>query len=319
MPDSRFIFNDEDTINSYGFRIPTKGIKLNRFEKNPVMLDMHWNDTSSVMGKWEDVKNENGILSGIPVFDVEDEKALKLKGKVDRGFVNSCSMGVRFKRENLVLVGEELVLKECELYEVSIVAVPSNQNSIRLYAEGANQPLSDDEATNLCLSISQNDNLKTDINMKFKLTDAAALALGFTAGTEVDATEISANVERLQVSLTSTEGKLTAANNEIASLKNAQETAKLSGITAKVDKAVTEGKINADKKQAFIDLGVANESLLDSTLEALTGKTSLAAQVFNMQGATDVKTADDFQKLSLAEQMEFKKSRPQDYQKIFKI
>ena len=76
-----FVFNDESVANSYGFIIPTSGISLKRFKQNPIMLDSHWNSTKSVLGKWEDVKVENGQLTGVPVFDSEDEDVTKIQGK----------------------------------------------------------------------------------------------------------------------------------------------------------------------------------------------------------------------------------------------
>lgn len=47
----RFILNDENVTNSYGFKIKTEGIRLGRFEANPVMLDGHSNMNLSVIGK----------------------------------------------------------------------------------------------------------------------------------------------------------------------------------------------------------------------------------------------------------------------------
>ena len=119
-----FVFNDQNQANSYGFRILTAGISLKRFNKNPIMLNQHWNSTSNVLGKWESLKVEKDLLLGEPVFDVADEEALKVSGKVDRGFINSCSMGITFKREDLKIIGTELIMEKCELYECSIVAVP---------------------------------------------------------------------------------------------------------------------------------------------------------------------------------------------------
>ena len=63
-----FVFNDEKVKNSYGFSIPTSGISLKRFHKNPVMLDSHYNSTRGVLGSWDDVKAEKGMLTGLPVF-----------------------------------------------------------------------------------------------------------------------------------------------------------------------------------------------------------------------------------------------------------
>lgn len=55
MKKTRFILNNDTSINSYGFRILTAGINLTRFKQNPVMLDQHLNTTSAVIGRWLDL------------------------------------------------------------------------------------------------------------------------------------------------------------------------------------------------------------------------------------------------------------------------
>ena len=152
-----FVFNDQTQANSYGFRILTAGISLKRFNKNPIMLDQHYNSTSAVLGKWNNLKVENDLLLGEPLFDVDREAAAEVAGQVEREFINSCSMGITFKREDLKIIGTELIMEKCELYECSIVAVPSNANSIRLYAESG-ELLKDDEVKQLCLSLQPEEN-----------------------------------------------------------------------------------------------------------------------------------------------------------------
>lgn len=150
----KFIFNDETIYNSYGFRTDNKGIDLTRFTQNPIMLDGHWNDNESVIGKWQDF-NFNGInLSGLPVFDMEDGKAKMIAGKVERGFIKACSMGLVFSPENMVIEANgKWLLSKSELLEVSIVPVPSNKNAIRLYAEknGEYELMNEDEIK-MCLT-----------------------------------------------------------------------------------------------------------------------------------------------------------------------
>ena len=319
MPKKPFVFNDEKIKNSYGFSIPSKGISLKRFKKNPIMLDSHWNSTNSVLGKWENIKLENGILTGEPIFDSDDKDVAKIEGKVERGFIKSCSMGIMFNREDLKLIAGVLVLEKCELYEVSIVAVPSNSNSIRLYVDGAKEALTDAEVQNLCLSLipvedavdlTLENKQNPKENMKIKLTAAAALILGISADTEQDSAELSAKIVALNAKKTAAELKLTAKLND-------EETAKLAALNLQVDEAVKTGQVAADKKAEFVNLGIANPELLTSTLAAIPKKKSLAAIVTNADGTVAVKTADDFQKLTLEAQLEFKKTKPEEYQKLF--
>lgn len=324
MPKSKkdnkaFIFNDENTTNSYGFKIPTKGIGLKRFKKNPVMLDSHRNSTASVLGKWEKTKADGAFLTGEPVFDNEDEKVKEISGKVERGFINSCSMGVLFKREDLKVINGELVLTKCELMEVSIVAIPSNSNAVRLYAsDNEDKILSDEEIQNLCLSVNPPVDLSQEpknknVNMKIKLTTAAVAALGLTVGqNEIESEDLNAKVVALSARAVSAELKL-------QSRLEADEQAKLTAINAQVDAAVKSGQISADKKEDFVKLGVANSELLTSTLASIPVKKSLGAAITPTGGnaETKVETKEDFQKLSTAEQMQFKAENPDQYIKLF--
>ncbi|MGJ5643213.1 HK97 family phage prohead protease [Formosa sp. S-31] len=319
MPKTRFVFNDEAQKNSYGFFIPTNGVDLTRFSKNPIMLDSHVNSTRAVIGAWEDIKADKGILSGLPVFDSDDESAAVIEGKVNRGFIKSCSMGVRFNRDDLKFVAGELVLEKCELYEVSIVAVPSNANAIRLYVDDSNTPLTEQEVQNLCLALAPTDpaglnptqNPQNE-NMKITLTSAAALALGYAATQlEHDADAVSERVVKLQAEKQAAELKYNA-------LKEAEEQKALEGIKNKVQLAHKAGKINADKIEEFVNLGIANESLLDTTLAAIPAKASLAAQVKGGEaGSGEVKTVEDFMKLSLEQKLAFKAENTEAYKQLF--
>ncbi len=313
MPDKkyqkRFVLNDETVTNSYGFSIVTKGINLNRFKKNPVMLDSH--DSRNAIGRWKNVEVENVQLTGEPEFDTEDEQAMKVAGKVERGFVNGCSMGVAFDPNNLKLVGKKVVLTACELYEASIVAVPSNANAVRLYSSETGKLLQDSEVKELCLSVVNQEisiNQKTE-QMKITLTPAAALALGFGSTTEVDAAELSAKIETLETARSS-------AVAELSAIKQAEEKKKIEAIQLQVKQAVERGKIPATKTDEFVQLGVANPELLTGTLEAIPAKQKFGADLGG-KDTSEVKTADDFQKLSLQEQLAFKANYPNEYLKMF--
>lgn len=313
-----FVFNDETIPNSYGFIIPTSGINLKRFKKNPIMLDSHFNSTRSVLGNWEDIKAENGKLTALPVFDSDDEDVTKIQGKVDRGFIKSCSMGVTFKREDLKMVAGKLVLEKCELYECSIVAVPSNANSIRLYAPDSDKPLDDDEVKTLCLSLGSKPNVPTTENenenvdtMKITLTSVAALALGFaTTQLEHDVDDVNAKIEKLSA-------EKAAALLKLEVLEDNQKAAAKTAIESQVELAIKAGKIPADKKDKFVSLGLVDADLLTETLGGIPAKKSLGAQIDNPAGdAGEVKTMEQFQKLSLDAQLAFKADQPEAYTKL---
>jgi HK97 family phage prohead protease len=310
-----FVFNDQTQENSYGFRILTAGISLKRFNKNPMMLDQHYNSTSSVLGKWQNVKVEKDLLLGEPVFDLDDETALKISGKVEREFINSCSMGITFKREDLKIIGTELIMEKCELYECSIVAVPSNANSIRLYAESG-ELLKDEEVKQLCLSLQPLENqileIKTIDMKKITLSLAVLVALSFDKTTpEVDVETVEAAVLKL--------------SNENATLKAKQlaheaaaETAQEKAIEEMVTLAIVEGRIPATKKEDFIQLANANFELAKNTIASIPAKVNLGTQIVPGTN-TSVATKADFQKLTLDEQLAFKTNNEVEYKKMFNV
>lgn len=317
-----FVFNDENQANSYGFRILTAGISLKRFKNNPVMLDQHYNSTSAVLGLWENLTIDKALLLGEPVFDIEDPDALKVSGKVERNIIKSCSMGITFKREDLKIIGEELIMTKCELYECSIVAVPSNANSIRLYAAESGTLLKDEEIKQLCLCLQPEtpetiDPVHLELNpihdmKKITLTLAVLTALSFDKATpEVDVEAVEAAVLKLSTD----NAELTA---KVLAFEAKEESAATLAIETMVSLAITEGRIPATKKEDFVKLAALNFDLAKSTLEGIPAKVVLGAGIVpNIPGA--VASKEDFQKLGLDAQLAFKTNSPEEYKKLFNV
>ena len=318
----KFILNDETEANSYGFYIITAGIKLDRFEKNPVMLSDHWNFNSNVIGRWHDIEINGTQLLAAPEFDTEDEEAAKIAGKVERDFIKGVSMGILFSPENMIYLNGNIILTECELCEASIVPVPSNKNAVRLYnTEG--ELLKEDEIKSLCLSVPQNQsNLNLEINMKkILLSIPALMALGIT-NPDKDGVEESV-IDSKVLDLSGKLEKLTQENEALKlaakTAKEAQEAELKKSVTEKVNLGVTQGKIPADKTDQFINLGLASLDALNTALDSIPAKTSLGAVIIPGGNAvSEVKTLDDFQKLSTDQQLSFKQTNPTEYQKLFK-
>lgn len=320
-----FIFNDESQENSYGFSILTEGIDLTRFLKNPVMLSDHWNSNWNVIGKWNDVKKEGAILTGLPEFDTDDKDAAAIGGKVERGFINACSMGIVFDRENLSVIGGKVFLTKCELVEVSVVPVPSNANSVRLMHEDG-KVMDEKEIQELSLSIipsikNPELNLKIDNMKKIILSLGALMALGFKDQPEggLDASEVEAKILSLSAELAKVKGEKEAL--ELAQ-KQAEEKAKAEAktrIEQKVALAITNGQFKADQKDEMVNLGLTSETALDTVIGSIPVKQNFSGKVTSTENinTSEVKTMDDFQKLSLEAQLAFKNDNPEEYKKLF--
>lgn len=321
------IINDENVANSYGFKIPTAGIGLQRFRKNPVMLKDHRNSIDNVLGSIEDVTAEKGLLTGSPVFVENDDEVDVIKNKYDQGFIRACSMGIIFHRDDMKVVGGVLILEKCELMEVSLVAVPSNQNAVRLYAaetfkEGQeNTPLSDEEIQNLCLNLQTTNpeplkNQNTNMS-KIKLSASTAKILGLAATEqEIDVAVFDAKVMALNAKLTQANADLSAAQTKIEGFESANEAAKLQAVNNQVDEALSAGKITADNRETFVNLGVANPDLLKETLASLPAKKSLSADVNNKKGG-EAMTKEEFMKMDDAAKLSWKTANLDEYKQLF--
>lgn len=314
----RFILNDESVMNSYGFRIKTAGIYLGRFEANPVMLDGHNPSNLSVIGKWKDIKVENGKLSADTEFDLEDDNAKTIAGKVERGVIKGASMGISFSKKDFSYENGELILQKCSLHEASIVAIPSNAGALRLTMDG--EELSETDIKSLCLSIAQNSEdfkPKIENTMKLKLSQLAFIALGFPTHTQ-EATEeqVNAAVLALEKDKKDLEAKLSLSEEKVNAFVEKDKKAKLSATNKMLDDAIASGKITADNRQKFADLAVQNFELVKETLDAIPAKKNFSAGITTPTGTSGVATMEDFQKLSLDEQLAFKNANPEAYKQL---
>lgn len=316
----RFILNDENVTNSYGFKIKTAGIDLKRFEANPVMLDGHNPSNLSVIGKWTEIKAENGKLSADTDFDMEDENAKTIAGKVERGIIKGASMGISFSKKDFSYQDGELVLEKCSLHEASIVAIPSNAGALRLMMDG--EEISETDIIALCLSIKQNQEYykpKFNHKMKLKLSQLAFVALGFDGQTEeAEQEQINTAILKLQEERNGLKAQLALSEEKVNAFIEKEKEAKLTATNKMLDEAVACGKITADKRQTFADLAAQNFDLAKSTLDSLPAKQNFSAGVKTPAGTSAVATMEDFQKLSLDEQLAFKAANPDAYKELLK-
>jgi caudovirus prohead protease len=313
----RFVLNDEKVANSYGFHILSAGVSLERFLANPVMLDGHNQNNHSVIGSWQNVVLEEGKLFAEPLFDMQDENAKMIAGKVERGVIRGASMGIAFHKKDLAYEGGAVVLKKCSLFEASIVAIPSNANALRLQMDGVE--VSEEQIKELCLSFSKTNptNPINTVDMKIQLTQLALVALGMNASCkELSAEEIETAILALSKDRDTLKEKLSLSEEQVAAYV-AKEKAQREALTAQMlDEAIKSGKITADKRQTFADLAAQNFELAKATLEGIPAKKTFSSGVTTPTGVTGVATMEDFQKLSLDEKLAFKNGNPEAYQKL---
>ena len=124
-----FIISDE-SVNADGFVIQTKGIRTERFKKDPVMLYMHARE-KGVIGRWDNIRTEGSQLIADAVFDENNPLGKEVKERVDGGFLSSASIGLSVL--NYERIDGVDTVTDCELTEVSIVDIPSNRNAVKLF------------------------------------------------------------------------------------------------------------------------------------------------------------------------------------------
>lgn len=238
---SKRIILSDSSLNRYGYRVLTEGINYSAFEKNPILLYMHFRDEGSpywgtykAIGHWEDIRVEDGVLSAEPVFDKVDELSQTIAAKFEAGTFNAASISIRIlatsgEKEYLVPGQTRETVTKCELMEASIVDIPANANAVRLY----------DRDTSACLAIGmenvavpllQKVTTPMNLNAKWK-TVLAFLGIGedkaeATQLTEKQLESLNAEMERLQTEnarlaseKAEADKQLQAANAEVTTLK----------------------------------------------------------------------------------------------------
>lgn len=129
----RMIVSDE-SVDADSERVLMRGARLERFKRNPVLFYMH-DKYGLPIGKWKDIRIENGKLTAEPEFDMQDEYAREIARKYEQGFLKAASIGFRVYARSedpaMMLPGQKrATITDWELIEVSIVSIPANPNAL---------------------------------------------------------------------------------------------------------------------------------------------------------------------------------------------
>lgn len=127
----RQVLSDE-SMNSKGFIVLNDGVVWSRYKKNPVLLVEH-EDSSVPIGKITDIRLDAGKWTGALVF-AGTERGGEAERLYNDGFYNAVSIGGTAKKARKD--GRDYAV-EFVVYEVSLVAVPANENAVS-YESGEN-------------------------------------------------------------------------------------------------------------------------------------------------------------------------------------
>ena len=261
-----------ESLNSYGTWIKTEGVDLSQYERNPILLWMHWRGV--IIGGIRDLRVEGTEITGEPWFDEVRPESRQCKEQWEKGSLRMCSPNfdiLETSEEPAYLKPGQTrpTITRSKLVEVSMVDIGANDdNIVQLSWRGGELKLASGEScealpllqTNGGSPIPPNHNLLTKTSMN-ELLKTIALKLGLQeTATEADV------LARI--------GVLQGHEKANAELRKQLDGIKLAGITTMVDDAIKAGKFNDDKRDHFINLGktVGVESLkltLDSMAAAV--------------------------------------------------
>lgn len=270
-----FVLSDE-TVNTYGFRVLMDGADIEQFRRNPVMFYNH-DEWSVPIGRWDNVRIEDGKLLADPVFDMEDENARKIAGKVERGFLRMASIGFRVVETSddpmKVLPGQKLpTVTKWQLREASIVGIGANHNALRLYDEN-DQPLSEEQILKLFdNNFGTHDNVSRITNQKKMKNEIFKM---------LDLTENSTD-EQLHDAVKTLMDKMKELADENKRLKDEAEARAKADAEARnneavrlVDEAVKDGRLNAEGKENFLKFFASDFESAQKALSNIPKRTSV--------------------------------------------
>jgi len=294
-----------NSLNSYGTRVLTAGMDVEQYCRNPVLLYMH--DRGNVIGYVKDLKVEGDEITGELMFDEASELSQRCKKQYEFGSLRMVSVGIDIKEmsespEYLVEGQTRPTVTRSKLFEVSLVDVGANDDAIRLTKDGATIELGKDGSCQIPLL---NNNIQTIQQMELK-DFALMLGLAETA----DEAAIKAEVATLK-----------ASKAEADQLRKEKETLTLASITQVVETAISEKRINADRKDQFITLGkTTGVEDLKNIFAAMAPQQKLSA-VISTQGGSPVAVPATYKKLSEvpADQiMDLRENNREEYARLYK-
>jgi HK97 family phage prohead protease len=302
MSSKKFKVSDE-TINSKGIIVRTAGIKIDRFLKNPVMLNFH--DKKEVYGRWDELEKIGAEMFAKPVFDLEDPEAAKTAGKVERGFMKGCSLGIKPIEFHY---DEKLDAIDCtvsELREISICSIPSNENSLTLYDDDGLE-LSEEGLLKL------KDNLKPKNIQTMKNLALMAKVLNLAADTSED--EILLAVQRMGE-------QNTALQTKVTKMETAAKEMEQQKIINLVDGAIKENKILVGEKDDYLKLATADYDTTKKLLDAKTPHVSIGSKLGEKKDADKTRadwTFDDYSKKDPDALAEMRQNNKDEFERLYK-
>jgi hypothetical protein len=299
MAKHTFVITDE-SVNSYGFRLLSSGGNFDNFNKNPVMLYDHIQgyernsgDPLLPIGRWVNLRQNGPQWLADSEFDEEDTFALKVSKKVDKGFLNACSISVDpiewSEDPALMLPGQMLpTLTKWSVREISIADIPSNKNCVRLNYQGKTLMLNGDHHnTEELKQLFSTNKPVIENSMKSVIALLNTMITGLSMSDDAKETDVLAAIQKLgnkhREDLSAKDTVITQLTTDRDALKLAKEQAELTAKKERavllVDNAIGTKKILAGAKEHFVKLAEDNYESAKAVLDGMVGQESIGLKL----------------------------------------
>lgn len=300
-----FILSD-DSINKSGSRILTAGIDIKEFKKNPVMFYNHhrssnWDHPNILpIGRWVNIRKEGSRLLADAEFDMDDEFAAKIAGKVEKGILNAASVGIRVvevstEPKHLEKGQTRATITKSRMMECSIVDIPGNGNALRLSYDDDGDILELSAAKNRekvntiipLINSTKNGNMERNMQMQ-------AIYDFFKLSADASEVDLLAAMTTLRNENTQNKQKINSLELELKTLKGAEQKNKCLSL---VDKAIADKKLTESDRETWVQLAEGNYENAEKAIGNMKGFTSLSAQVESSKTTdTTLSDADKYEK-----------------------
>lgn len=315
----------DESLNRYGFWVLTSGLLLDSFKKNPVMLYDHEKWGVLPIGRWTNIRIENKVLMADAEFDMDDEYAAKIAGKVEKGFLRGCSIGFNITEKSedkkFLKPGQTRpTVVKAEVMEASITAFPGNKNALKLSCNGRQIQLHagtpDEEIDKLLkpVNIFKMDKIKTMLGLSAGATEEQVeTALQNLID---EKTELSAKAKTANDKIAELTGKDAKRNGEMEKIKSERKLAletigKLTGGINDENREKVNKLADADFDLALSFIGAEKTEKKEEKKEAPLRMSDVIAALNNLGTGANGKTEEtpDFAKMSYGERIAWQLSQ----------
>lgn len=288
------------SLNSYGTRVLTSGIDIEQYKKNPILLYMHRRGEreDAPIGRVEDVHIEGDKLVGSLVFDEKDDFGKKVAQKWADGFLRMVSAGLSIIELSddpaVLLPGQRrMTITKSKLDEVSVVDIGANDDSLALYnAEGGRIALAQGDDLSLpLLQTTPTPNTSQSMNEKI------VLALG--------------------LSKEATEEQVLGAIAQMKEKSEASDKLTLSLVTAQVDEAIRQGRISAEARETYLQIGLTlgcDQLAIALCAHTAPVRPSTLVTEKNTSPTTYIRLSD----IPIGQLEQYKQEHPEDYVRLYR-